>query len=66
MTREEKQIQIFLKQYPQFKGRNLRLNIFCDICDDDVTNGECVVARSELNRDLGMLGTYLSYNWELV
>lgn len=67
MTNAERQIEKFIKQYPQFEGdRNyLNVNIYCDIIDERKPEGERVIAVSDCKHTLDRMSYELATKWEL-
>lgn len=66
MTNEDRQIALFLEKYPQFKGKNLGLNLYSDILDMDKPEKERIIAKSNLKHDLIEVGYDLATDWKLV
>ena len=67
MTNEERQIEKFLKQYPQFESDRdyLELNLYCDIMDKRKPEDHKIIAVSNLPHDLLKVGYMLADKWTL-
>lgn len=68
MTNEERALQLFYNQYPQFKQDRaaLRLNIFGDVIDPRRPEGSRVIAKSDCKHDLSVMRYDLPTTWEII
>lgn len=68
MTNEEKALNLFYEQYPQFvQDRDaLQLNVFGDVIDPRRPEGSRVIAKSDCKHDLSVMRYDLPTRWDLL
>ena len=67
MTNEERIMNLFIEQYPQYKEDRdyLCMNLYCDIMDNRNPEGRKIIAVSDLPHSLTQVGYLLPKSWEL-
>ena len=68
MTNEQRALNLFYKQHPQFEQdrEHLRLNIYGDIIDPREPEGSRVIAKSNCKHDLSSIHYDLPTQWDIV
>ena len=61
MNKIQEQINRFKILYPEYKDKELDLNLYCDILEDGK-----VIAVSDLPHDITALNNRLATNWKVV
>jgi len=66
MNNEQRTLELFIKQYPQFKNDReyLEINLYCDIMDRRKEKNK-IIAISNISHDLLKVGYSLPTSWEL-
>lgn len=68
MTNEQRALNLFYRQFPQYEQERgiLRLNIFWDVIDPRKPEKQRVIAKSDCKHDLSVMRYDFPSKWELL